>query len=154
MDPRTCRRRLGATALKDRHGQRVLTAEDCRRRLRDAYVGRLAYLDGNDIVVVPVNFRLDVNGAAVVRSGPGGKLDAARARGPMTLQIDGLDEDRRSGWSVCLVGAGEVVEPLRPDELDPPMPLRPWSRAEPKEAWIRVVPSRVEGREVGTRQDW
>lgn len=121
---------------------------DCYGLLRQAYVGRLGYVREDRAVIVPVNYRLDERGRIVVRSVPGGKLDAARRGDVLTLQVDGSDDLYHSGWSVLASGpAEELTDPDEVRALDDLL-LRSWSGEAADGRWIRIRPDVVTGRRL------
>src|SRR6476620_9153655 len=93
----------------DHSGLGVLSKEECLRRLRTARVGRVAFVDQGEPVILPVNHGVDGD-AVVFRTAPGGKLFAAESELPVAFEVDGFDADRRAGWSVVVRGAATIVE--------------------------------------------
>lgn len=61
--------------------------------------------------MLPVNFLLDAQ-AIVFSTGPGDKLAAVRAGRPLTFEADDIGRATRTGWSVLVTGAADVVEGL------------------------------------------
>ena len=57
-----------------------------------------------------VNYRL-IDGCIIFRSSPGSKL-AAAARAVVAFEVDDYSVADRSGWSVLVVGASEIVHDL------------------------------------------
>lgn len=99
---------------------RELSQAACRELLASRDVGRLAYVVEGYPVVVPVNYAY-AGDRIWIRSGQGGKLEHAPLRA-VSLEIDELQSDTRTGWSVLARGlaswAGE-------DDRDDPGPV-PW----------------------------
>ena len=54
--------------------------------------------------IFPVNYAVDESGDIFFRTDPGSKLDAVATAPTIAFEIDGLDEERQSGWSVLAVG--------------------------------------------------
>ena len=54
------------------------TDDECRKLLGERHLGRLALVDADGLVILPVNYTLD-EGSVVFRTDPGSKLDAAAA---------------------------------------------------------------------------
>jgi hypothetical protein len=127
----------------------VVPYDECIGYLATEVVGRLAWVSRGTPVVVPVNYTWDGE-AVVIRSDPGAKLHDL-AQGEIAFEIDAIDREQRTGWSVLVVGMAHEVDPKQwpasathPDALE----LRPWP-AGPKDRWIRLVPRAVTGRRLG-----
>lgn len=125
-----------------------LEREECLKRLANDVVGRIAVIDGGTPVILPVNYALDGE-AIVFRTDPGLKLDSG-PRSSASFEIDDIDRERRSGWSVVVTGRLEEVT-----EYDDAvwrralaLPIEPWADGE-KGHWMRLVPARISGRSVG-----
>jgi hypothetical protein len=88
-----------------------LTEDECRGLLGERHLARLALVDADGPVILPVNSTLD-GGAVVFRTDPGSKLDAATAGATVAVEVDADDERDRTGWSVMVRGqAAEVSDP-------------------------------------------
>ena len=88
---------------------RSLTWEECLDRLHAGSVGRIAVTHRALPAIVPVNYVL--SGSRVVfRTEPGGMLARACAGTVVAFEVDDLDPDGRSGWSVLVVGLAELLE--------------------------------------------
>jgi hypothetical protein len=127
----------------------VVPYDECIGYLASETVGRLAWVSRGTPFVVPVNYAWDGE-AVVIRSDPSAKLHDL-ARGEAAFEIDAIDREHHSGWSVLVVGVAREVDPQQwpasathPDALE----LRPWP-AGPKDRWIRLVPRAVTGRRLG-----
>ena len=92
-------------------GLEILDDETCWRLLEQRSVGRIGLPTGGAPVILPVNYRV-VNHNVVFATGPGMKLETARAHGFVAFQVDDFDETDSTGWSVLVAG---VI-----DELDQP----------------------------------
>ena len=129
-------------------GARVLALDvpdeaECLELLASRTVGRLAYVArAGTPDIVPVNYRY-VDGRVVIRSAPGPKLQAAERRERVALEVDELDEETRSGWSVVVHGRATVLRP----EHEPPEGAVPWAPG-PRRHVLQVVPERVTGRRL------
>ena len=97
-----------------------LTAEECLDRLRAGSVGRIAFLAPGGIRIVPVNYSV-VDKRIVVRTSPYSELGSYAADAQAAFEIDGIDEEARSGWSVVAAGRlrrvtdAEEIERIRRD---------------------------------------
>lgn len=122
---------------------------ECRELLMSHHVGRIGVvLDNGQPLVLPVNYAFDGDRVAI-RSDPGSKLTAANL-GLVAFEIDGVDDDRRRGWSVLVQGRGyEVTESLDVvSEALRTLPVDPWAPGD-KACWIRIDPRTISGRRLG-----
>lgn len=134
----------------DDHERRFeeLTKEECLRLLATQPVGRLAVWTGMHPVVFPVNYVLDGE-AVVFRTDAGSKLDYAAGQ-PVAFEVDHIDIERRSGWSVHVWGKASEISEAYSRELRArvfALPLVPWGPGE-KTHWIRITPAGMTGRRI------
>lgn len=132
----------------DRRGLRVLDLATCLHRLATTPVGRVAYPDRGEIMVLPVNHVVD--GASIAfRTTWGSKLHRATGDGSMSYEVDGFDDATRHGWSVLVLGRAHLVnsdaEIARLQALASP----PWTVLD-EVSWVRLTPSEITGRETVT----
>ena len=133
------------------HRWQELTDDECRRLLGERHLGRLAFVDADGPVILPVNYALD-QGAVVFRTDPGSKLDAAAAGATVAFEVDAADERDRTGWSVVVRGqAGEVAEPADLERLRA-LPLYPWAPGA-KARYVRIRRATVTGRRIALPAD-
>jgi nitroimidazol reductase NimA-like FMN-containing flavoprotein (pyridoxamine 5'-phosphate oxidase superfamily) len=132
-----------------RTGIAHLDRDECLRLLAEDEIGRLAVNDGGTPVILPVNYQMDGE-AVVFRTAPGTKLDGG-PRAPACFEIDRFLPEERSGWSVVVIGRLEEVTAFdaRTFARVKELPVDPWASAE-KAHWMRLVPTRISGRVVGT----
>jgi nitroimidazol reductase NimA-like FMN-containing flavoprotein (pyridoxamine 5'-phosphate oxidase superfamily) len=71
-------------------------------------VGRLVYTRAALPMVTPVNFTLH-DGAILVRTAAGSALSRAVDGAVVAFEVDRLDMDASSGWSVIVTGRAELV---------------------------------------------
>jgi nitroimidazol reductase NimA-like FMN-containing flavoprotein (pyridoxamine 5'-phosphate oxidase superfamily) len=126
----------------------VLTDARCRALLRSVEVGRLLLSLDAMPVAFPVNYRLVDDDTLVFRTGQGTKLSRALDRRLVGFEIDQVDSDAASGWSVLVLGiASDVSDPdevARLRDLD----IRSFSREE-LPYFVTIEIHRVSGRHVG-----
>jgi len=128
-----------------------LADEEYRKPLGERHLGRLALVDADGPVILPVNYTLD-EGSVVFRTDPGSKLDAAAAGATVAFEVDAADERDRTGWSVVVRGqAGEVFEPADLERLRT-LPLYPWAPGA-KARYVRIRPTSVTGRRIALPAD-
>jgi nitroimidazol reductase NimA-like FMN-containing flavoprotein (pyridoxamine 5'-phosphate oxidase superfamily) len=125
----------------------VLGRDECVQLLGTSQVGRLGFLRGADLVILPVNYAVDGD-IVVFRTDPGAKLeDAPLSR--VAFEVDAIDPATQQGWSVLIHGVGEELTPAHRDtyERARSLPLDSWSPGE-KQHWVRIVPTRITGRRL------
>jgi uncharacterized protein len=103
-----------------------LDKAECLRLLAGHEIGRVVFTDAALPAAQPVTYLLD-DEEIVFRTGGGGKLAAGTRNAVVAFQVDRIDIDTRTGWTVLGVGqAYEVVVPDRLAELAERMPT-PWA---------------------------
>src|SRR5688572_28849187 len=121
-----------------------LSAEDCRRLLPTAPMGRLAVPTPNFPTLDPVSFAV-VEGELVVAVRAGSAGDAVPPGSVVAFEADVLDRKARKGWSVICKGP---VEELDPDVADIVRPLlAPWPAA-PTDRLLLVRSERISGQRI------
>lgn len=125
-------------------GSQALGPEECADLLASEPVGRLGYVDGGWPVIVPVNFSVHESDV-IIRGMPGAKLLAADRGDVVCFEVDSLDHEARTGWSVVVHGPLEAIADPRDLrsawEHDP----EPWADAS-SWRWLRIRPVSMTGR--------
>ena len=137
-----------AQARTDEATFEELSREECLELLAMQQVGRLAISTGMHPIIFPVNYVLDGE-AIVFRTASGTKLEGSAGL-PVAFEVDALDIEHRSGWSVHLWGKASEIGPADSAAQRArvyALPLAPWSPGE-KEHWVRIVPAGVSGRRI------
>lgn len=132
----------------DRSGMSVLPVQECLDRLATAPIGRIAFVQNGEPVILPVNHGVD--GTSVVFRTPiGSKLFAADRHQPVSFEADHADPTTESGWSVVVRGVAEIVhDPVEIARLDR-LGIRAWALRSATD-WVRIRSYEVSGREVAT----
>jgi nitroimidazol reductase NimA-like FMN-containing flavoprotein (pyridoxamine 5'-phosphate oxidase superfamily) len=127
-----------------------LTAEVCMTLLGRESVGRLAFVDSEGPVAVPVNFGL-AGERILFRLEHDSHLRAS-VDAPVAFEVDHTDPDTGSGWSVLVRGDAAEVDLDHVPELLKLMagPPRPWAEGV-HNVWVSITPRKVTGRRLTTR---
>lgn len=130
----------------DRLGLEVLGPDECWELLRAARVGRLGFMADGGPLVLPV-VHATIGRRIAFRSQPGGKLAAAHMGVPVAFEVDGWDEETRSGWSVVARGTAESAPDDTP-ELDA-LDHDPWIPEVVDGTWVEIRVDEISGRRFG-----
>jgi nitroimidazol reductase NimA-like FMN-containing flavoprotein (pyridoxamine 5'-phosphate oxidase superfamily) len=125
----------------------VLTPIACSVHLRQEDVGRVAVMVDGHPEIFPVNYAVDDGGDIFFRTDPGSKLDAVATAPTIAFEIDGLDEERHSGWSVLAVGPARWLAGPEQMAHARTLPLQPWAAGE-KANVVRLSPTKLSGRRI------
>jgi nitroimidazol reductase NimA-like FMN-containing flavoprotein (pyridoxamine 5'-phosphate oxidase superfamily) len=126
-----------------------LPQEECMRLLASHSFGRLAVSIGERAPVLrPVNYLFDpASQAVVLRTAVGSGFHALLQSAEATFEIDGVEGQARSGWSVIISGvADEVTDPDEISRLDG-LALDSWAPGH-KAHWMRIRATTVSGRRI------
>lgn len=125
-----------------------LSFDECVVLLADATLGRLGVVVDGTPEIFPVNHTLDaVTGCIVFPTNARTKLQAALHWPKVSFEVDGLEADGRSGWSVMVVGHAEEVTDLAEQVRAAAGRFVLWGTG-PRTVWLRIVPERVTGRRI------
>jgi len=129
----------------------ILERDQCLDLLPTVRIGRVIFTEHALPVVEPVNFLL-WQGDIVIRVPDGAKLATSSGNLVVAVEIDELDPDLRTGWSVTVVGhaqlitdVGDLVELSR-------LFLQPWLDGR-REYFVRIRTEKVTGRRVSVLAD-
>ena len=130
----------------DRNGLLILEPAECTALLAGATVGRIAITANALPVVLPVNFVL-LDDRIVVRTGRGTKLDAATRNAVVAFEVDDLNFEEGTGWSVLVTGvAHELTAPEEVKAADSTPPAR-WAPG-PNCRYIAISVDMISGRRI------
>lgn len=135
--------RTEATSL-DHQGLEVISPEECWELLADAPVGRVAFNEAGEPMVLPVNHAV-VGHRIVFRTLRGSLLHEALMAAPVAFQVDGFDAVQRTGWSVLVRGVADLAEDT--DELDA-LELHPWADTVDRDDWVQIRSEEISGRRI------
>ena len=85
-----------------------LSEDECKQLLAEHTAGRVGFMapDGPQILPVTYQYR---NGSVIFRTSPVGALAGLVRRTSVAFEIDGIDEQSKSGWSVLVLGFAEAM---------------------------------------------
>lgn len=93
----------------DPNGLEILPTERCRELVEQHEVGRLGFVDNDQVTVLPVTYGV-LDEQLLIRTNDGSKLAAAVAERHVALEIDDVDQRRHTGWSVLARGTMTLVD--------------------------------------------
>jgi nitroimidazol reductase NimA-like FMN-containing flavoprotein (pyridoxamine 5'-phosphate oxidase superfamily) len=123
--------------------------EECEELLASSTFGRVGVIvDGHPEIFPVVHVYDRDRGCVAFPTNPGTKLYGALDWPFVGYEVDGVDADGASGWSVLVVGRAEEVSD--PGEIAKLAAQRNtlW-RSGGQLHWLRIVPSKVTGRRIG-----
>lgn len=122
-----------------------LSRQQCFDLLQEHPVklGRIA-LAGPRPIILPVNYALDGE-SVVFRTDPGTKFHAAVHRAFVAFEVDHIEPEWRTGWSVLVRGQAGVIEDRKMIERLQDLPLISWAEGA-KDNFVRVEGTLVSGR--------
>jgi uncharacterized protein len=124
-----------------------LDRNECVRLMErhPARIGRLA-LAGPRPVIFPVNYAVD-RGNIVLRTDPGTKFHAAVRESYVAFEVDWVEPNWQTGWSVVVRGQARLV--TNPEELRRlrRLPLMPWAEGD-KEHYVSIEAELISGRRL------
>jgi nitroimidazol reductase NimA-like FMN-containing flavoprotein (pyridoxamine 5'-phosphate oxidase superfamily) len=125
----------------------VLSREECLRLLASHNFGRLAVAMDSP-VIRPVNYVFDHRSQSVAfRTADGSKFHAMTTGGNAAFEIDGIDPDSRTGWSVIIVGMTKEVTAASELRRLNDLGHESWAPGR-KAHWMRIRAWTVSGRRI------
>lgn len=124
----------------------VISPDECAALLDRSHLGRIALVDKGLPLILPVNYVLD-HTEVVFRTNPGSKLEAALRHAAVAFEIDGTDDETRTGWSVLIRGhAHEVHDEAELERLEK-LELVPWAPGT-RQHYVRITSLETTGRRI------
>ena len=117
-----------------------LSPQECRQLLAGHDLGRVAWASAEGIVVLPVSYVL-VRERIVFRTAPGTLLAGLVDPQPVGFEIDDLDPETQTGWSVLVQGSSGPGEPGEGSET------RPWAAGD-RRVTVVIEPQVYAGRAI------
>ena len=138
-------------SLHARSGLEIIPRKECLLLLAGQKVGRLGFVVDGQPMVLPVNYAIQGD-VVVFRTGEGSKLDAAHGT-KVAFEVDDVDSDAGSGWSVVVQGVAEEIA-AGGDWLDESLRAgagSTWIPA-PADHYVRITPNVISGRRLPAAQ--
>lgn len=130
---------------------RELSEEECWERLASEEFGRLAFLMVDEVHLVPINYAVDGR-SLLFRTAAGNKLFAAVLSHDVVFEIDKVDDDQNTAWSVIVRGFPRLLEEDEAHRAEL-VPLRPWVDTR-KDSVVEIRATAVSGREFELTRPW
>jgi nitroimidazol reductase NimA-like FMN-containing flavoprotein (pyridoxamine 5'-phosphate oxidase superfamily) len=125
----------------------ALGREQCLDLMEAHHLGRIAWQAADLPQILPVTYAMH-QGSAYFRTAPDSILAELAQPTSVALEVDELDQQNRSGWSIVMHGRSSAVrEPDALADLGASDSLVPWAPGH-RTLFIRVRPERVTGRVV------
>jgi nitroimidazol reductase NimA-like FMN-containing flavoprotein (pyridoxamine 5'-phosphate oxidase superfamily) len=125
---------------------RTLSPAECFGLVELGGIGRVGFAAADGIMMLPVNFA--VTGKAIIFRTAPDTLLALYANGPVSFEVDHLDQARREGWSVLVQGHARTVEDERDiRRLEDSTHLQPWAGGA-RDVYVRITPTQISGRRI------
>ena len=125
----------------------ALGRQQCLDLMESHHLGRVAWQAADLPQVLPVTYAMH-QGSAYFRTAPDTILAELAQPTSVALEVDELDQQTRSGWSILMHGhTSAVSEPDALADLWASDSLVPWASGN-RTLFIRIRPDRVTGRIV------
>jgi uncharacterized protein len=128
-------------------GLKILSAQECLRLLETARIGRVAFCQDGQPCVLPVTYAV-VGGEVMFFTGNGVKLNAALQAQLMAFEVDHIDIDNKTGWSVVILGQASIASPATVARAQA-VGLYPWA-AGARHQLVRIRHQQISGRRLLT----
>jgi nitroimidazol reductase NimA-like FMN-containing flavoprotein (pyridoxamine 5'-phosphate oxidase superfamily) len=122
-----------------------LTEDEALKLAAEVPVGRVVYSRFAMPAIHLVNFKLDGKDV-VFKTRKGAKFAAAVADTVVAFEVDRVDEDTRSGWTVTLTGRSKLVTSPAEQQRLAALGVEPW--LPDREYFIRVQTQLIAGRRI------
>jgi uncharacterized protein len=120
-----------------------LSGDECRQLLRARGVGRVGWQSADGQQILPVTYV--VTGELIAfRTRPDTIMGEFRTQLPVSFEIDDVDEDTATGWSVLVRGTAQGYLDEVPEHLLLPQPWAPGEHP----LTVVITPASYSGRAV------
>ena len=126
-----------------------LQRAECEHHLGEHKAGRVGINAPTGPQILPVTYRYYA-GKIVFRTSPYGVLSALERHSRVAFEIDDIDEEHETGWSVLVLGSAErVIQEYTLSSLWKDGPV-PWAGGT-RNLFIAITPDTISGRSVRAR---
>ena len=127
---------------------RELSFEECVDLLNAGQVGRVALMTSRGPHIVPVNYAV-AEESIVVATSPYSALGTYGAHNLVAFEVDHVDQEAHTGWSVTVRGRALVVTDSREvQRIRQQWPPRPWADGH-RNLYLRIPWTELSGRSLG-----
>ncbi len=118
----------------------------CRTLIAKGGIGRVVVWSKRGPIALPVNFATSQDDI-VFRTSADSELVHALTGGPISFEVDHIDDALTEGWSVLISGHAQVI--TDPDELASAQGLgiHPWASGA-RDVYVRLTPTQTTGRTI------
>ncbi len=120
-----------------------LSTEECWRLAATRPVGRLGWQSHDGVTIVPVNITV-ADEMVHLRTAAYSTIAREVAGRPVAVEVDELDEETHTGWSVLMRGRAALVRDLPPGSPEP----EPWPSAR-RPLLVEIDVTEISGRRLG-----
>lgn len=125
----------------------AIGTDECWRLLATQRLGRIGFTaHSGHQVILPVNYVVH-EGTIMIRSGRGPKLEAARRGALVAFEVDAIDLDAHTGWSVTIGGHARWVRDPRELTSLTAVDFPAWAGG-PRNEIVVIEPAHVAGRRL------
>ncbi len=125
-----------------------LDVSECRDLLGREVFGRLAFSTDAGPRIVPLNYAV-MDEALIFRTTPYSELAREAVDREAAFEVDDIDRDRHSGWSVVALGRVDAPEPRELGDLRTDWAPEPWAGGH-RHLVLRLRWRELSGRRIGT----
>ena len=85
-----------------------LSEAECKELLAEHTAGRVGFMAGEGPQILPVTYQYRT-GSVIFRTSPSGPMAGLARRTSVAFEVDAIDEQNKSGWSVLVLGFAEAM---------------------------------------------
>lgn len=137
--------------MTERDPMTVLPEDECWRRLEALEFGRLAFHLADEVHITPINYAVS-EGHILFRTAEGSKLLGVVMNEDVAFEIDQVDEEAETAWSVIARGQAHLLDGQDARDADN-LRLRPWVSTE-KFNVVAVRVDELSGRQFHLARPW
>lgn len=132
--------------MVDKFASAVIGYEECVLLLSSARIGRAVFTERALPAVQPVNYVVR-DDTIIISAAAGSRLATAASDAVLGFEVDQIDPELHTGWTVTVVGRSQLVrDPVEVSALSG-LPLIPWALGRHTQ-FIRLALELVHGRRL------